>query len=153
MVSVPPFARTGLLPLWETGRSVSVMTACSASTGNILTMTITKWSVCMGNANSGRTSNVLAKCGLATLSKCKTRKANLKECEGCKLVTRLTDRWKMIGRKPHKKCRCCGVFLPLDKFYPKRIKKPDGRIYEATEGTCKKCRSREYMKKKYGNYE
>jgi hypothetical protein len=102
----------------------------------------------MGNASSGRTSNVMAKCGLTTLSKCKTRKAKLKECEGCKLVTRVSDRWKMIDRKPHKKCRCCGVFLQLDMYYQKRIKKPDGTIYEATEGICKKCRSREYLKKK-----
>ena len=80
------------------------MIACSASIGSTLIMIITKWSVCiMGNANSGRKSNLLAKCGLTTLSKCKTRKANLKECEGCKLVTRVSDRWKMIDRKPHKK--------------------------------------------------
>jgi len=90
----------------------------------------------------------VAKCGLTTLSKCRTQKADLKECEECKLVTRVSDRWKMIDRKPHKKCRCCGVFLPLDRFYPKRIKKPDGKIYEATEGICKMCRSVEYMKKK-----
>ena len=102
----------------------------------------------MGNASSGRTSNVMAKCGLTTLSKCKTRKANLKECEGCKLVTRVSDRWKMIDHKPHKKCRKCGVLLPLNMYYPKSIKKPDGTIYEATDGICKMCRSREYFEKK-----
>lgn len=90
----------------------------------------------------------MAKCGLTTLSRCKKQTADLKECDGCKLVTRVSDRWKMIDRKPHKMCRCCGEWLSLDKFYGKRVKKPDGRIYEATEGICKMCRSRIYIEKR-----
>ena len=55
MVLVSPFARMGLLPLWETGRSVWAMIACSASIESTLTMITMKWSVCiMGNANSAR---------------------------------------------------------------------------------------------------
>lgn len=40
----------------------------------------------------------MAKCGLTSLSRCKLRKAGLPECEGCKLVSRASDRWKMIDR-------------------------------------------------------
>lgn len=83
----------------------------------------------------------MAKCGLTTLSKCKRMKANLKECDGCKLVTRVADRWKVVDGKKYKKCGCCGNFLPVDMFYPKRIKKPDGRLCDSTEGLCKICRS------------
>lgn len=91
----------------------------------------------------------MAKCGLTSFSRCRANTAGLKECETCTLVNRASRRWKMIDRKPHKKCRCCGVFLPLDMYYPKRIKKPEGTIYEATEGICKKCRRKDYMKKKW----
>ena len=91
----------------------------------------------------------MAKCGLTSLSRCKLNNAGLPECEGCKLVSRANDRWKMIDRKPHKKCRKCGEFLPLDKFYPKKIKKPDGVIYETTEGVCKMCRSKDYLENKW----
>ena len=66
----------------------------------------------------------MAKCGLTTLSKCRTRKANLPECDGCKFVLRRFDRWKMIDKKPHKKCLSCGKFLPVNKFYVKKVKKP-----------------------------
>lgn len=90
----------------------------------------------------------MAKCGLTSMSRCKLGTARLKECVDCKLVVRIIDRWKMINRTPHKKCRCCGVFLPLNKFYPKRVKKPNGKVYEATEGICKMCRSIESKKKR-----
>lgn len=90
----------------------------------------------------------MAKCGLTSLSRCKLRKAGLPECEGCKLVTRASDRWKMIDRKPYRKCRRCGEFRPLSMFYPKKIKKPDGRIYETNESMCKLCRSEKYLKER-----
>lgn len=83
-----------------------------------------------------------AKCGLTTLSKCKKSNANLKECEGCKLVRRLSDRWKMIDRKPHKKCSGCGAFLPLGMYHRRTIRKPNGEEYEITQSLCKMCRSR-----------
>lgn len=47
MVLVSPFARMGLLPLWETGRSVWAMIACSASIENTLIMIIEKLNACM----------------------------------------------------------------------------------------------------------
>lgn len=84
----------------------------------------------------------MAKCGLTSFSRCRKGKANLKECDGCKLVTRVADRWKVVDGKIKKKCGCCGKFLPVDMFYPKRIKKPDGRVYESTQGVCKMCKSR-----------
>ena len=82
-----------------------------------------------------------AKCGLTTLSRCRTQNAHLPECETCTLVRRIAGKWKMIDRKPHKKCNKCGRFLTLDKFYPKKIKKPNGKVYETTESVCKMCRS------------
>lgn len=92
----------------------------------------------------GAVSNAMAKrakCGLTTWSRCRTRNAHLQECETCTLVKRIADNWKMIDRKPHRKCKRCGRFLTLDKFYPKKIKKPDGKVYETTESVCKMCRS------------
>ena len=82
-----------------------------------------------------------AKCGLTTLSRCRSKNAKLPECETCTLVKRITDIWKIIDQKPHRKCRRCGEFLPLDNFYPKKIKKKDGKVYETTETVCKMCRS------------
>lgn len=101
----------------------------------------------MGNANSGRTSNVMAKCGLTTLSKCRTQKGNLPECETCSFVTRRASLWKMIDQKPHKKCCRCGEFLPLFRFSPKVIKKPNGKVYETYESMCRLCKS-EYGKER-----
>ena len=99
-----------------------------------------------------KTENVkMAKCGLTTLSKCRTRKANLPECDGCKFVLRRFDRWKMIDKKPYKKCLSCGKFLPVNKYYVKKIKKPDGTYYESTGSRCKMCISDEKRKKR--NYE
>jgi hypothetical protein len=126
-----------------------VAIVCCVDTGSTLILTKGLLNVCIMERRVKNNCYHMAKCGLTTLSKCKTQKANLKECESCKLVTRVADRWKMIDRKPHRKCWKCGVFLPLDMYYPKRIKKPDGTIYETVEGICKKCRSREYMKKKW----
>lgn len=83
----------------------------------------------------------LAKCGLTSLSRCRTDKAGLDECKTCKLVHRMKDRWKMIDRHPHRKCNRCGAFLPLSKFYPKKIRKPNGVVYESVECVCKMCRS------------
>lgn len=83
-----------------------------------------------------------AKCGLVDKWKCAANKAGLKECEDCKLIKRVKDRWKMINRKPYKLCIRCGEFLPVDMFYRKTIKKPNGVVYEALESTCKLCRSR-----------
>ena len=48
----------------------------------------------------------------------------------------------MIDRKPHKKCKHCGRFLPVDKFYPRSIKKSNGVVYRTIEPVCKICRSR-----------
>ena len=97
----------------------------------------------------------IAKCGLTTWSKCRTRNTNLKECETCALVKRKNDNWKMIDRKPHKKCNRCGKFLPLDKFYKKTIHSRNGKTYESTEWTCKICRSEveraKYRAKRKGN--
>lgn len=147
MVLVPPFARMGLLPLWGIGRSAWAMIVFSASIGSTWIMIITKWSVFMGNQRSGRTSDLLAKCGLTTLSKCRTQKANLPECETCSFVKRRASLWKMIDKKPHKKCCRCGEFLPLFRFSPKVIKKPDGKVYETYESMCRLCKS-EYGKEK-----
>lgn len=93
------------------------------------------------------TCRKMAKCGLTSLHRCKTRRAGLDECNGCNLVARVNERWKMIDRKPHRKCRRCGRFLPLDKFYPKKIKKKDGTVFETTETVCKVCRSEMYYEK------
>lgn len=91
----------------------------------------------------------MAKCGLTSMSRCKGKRAGLAECDGCKLVARVADRWKMIDRKPHKKCSYCGEFLPLERFYPKKNKKPNGKVYESEESICKMCRSRKrYDEKK-----
>ena len=84
----------------------------------------------------------MAKCGLTSLSRCKLRKAGLEECKTCKLVSRVTDRWKIIDMKPHKKCGHCGKFLPLTKFYSRKIIKPNGVVYNAYQGICKMCRSK-----------
>ena len=61
---------------------------------------------------------------------------------------RVNEQWKMIDRKPYRKCRRCGNFLTLDKYYPKKVKKKDGKVYDTTESVCKMCRSKDYMKKK-----
>ena len=53
----------------------------------------------------------------------------------------------MIDRKPHKKCKRCGRFLPADKFYPRKIKKPNGVVYDTREVVCKMCRSELYKEK------
>lgn len=95
-----------------------------------------------------------AKCGLTALSRCKKRTANLPECVGCTLVSRRADRWKMIERIPHKRCNRCGKFLPLSKFYPRKVKNADGKVYESQECVCKMCRSDMYYEskpKKIGN--
>ena len=89
----------------------------------------------------------MAKCGLTSLYRCQKRRTGMEKCKTCKLVVRVDDRWKMIDRKPHRKCRRCGKFLPLDKFYPKKIKKKDGTVYETTETVCKVCRSEMYYEK------
>ena len=100
----------------------------------------------------GAVSNAMAKrakCGLTTLSRCRTKNAHLPECETCTFVRRVSDKWKMIDRKPHKKCNRCGRFLTLDKFYPKKIHSRNGKTYESTEWVCKMCRSEEgYLKRK-----
>ena len=123
------------------------MTACFASIGSTWIMITMKWSAFMGNQRSGRTSDLLAKCGLTTLSKCRTQNANLPECETCSFVTRRASLWKMIDQKPHKKCCRCGEFLPLFRFSPKVIKKPNGKVYETYESMCRMCKS-EYWKEK-----
>ena len=147
MVSVPPFVRMGLRLLWGIEKNVWAMIACFANTGSTWIMITMKWSVFMGNQRSGRTSDLLAKCGLTTLSKCRTQKANLPECETCSFVTRRASLWKMIDQKPHKKCCRCGEFLPLFRFSPKVIKKPNGKVYETYESMCRMCKS-EYWKEK-----
>ena len=93
----------------------------------------------------------MAKCGLTSLSRCKLRKAGLPECEGCKLVTRASDRWKMIDRKPYKRCSRCGEFVSVDDFYVRKVKK-NGKLYEYGMSECKKCvsgiRKNQYQKRK-----
>ena len=93
----------------------------------------------------------MAKCGLTSLYRCRTRRAGLDECNGCKLVARVSERWKMIDRKPHKRCRRCGKFLPLDKYYPKKLRKKDGTVYEITDTVCKICRSVMYRESLIGS--
>lgn len=55
---------------------------------------------------------------------------------------------------PHKRCNRCGKFLPLSKFYPRKVKNEDGKVYESQECVCKMCRSEMYYEskpKKIGN--
>lgn len=89
----------------------------------------------------------MAKCGLTSLSRCKTNTAGLEECATCTLVNKASRRWKMIDRKPHKKCKNCGKFLPVEKFYPRSIKKPNGVVYKTLDPVCKMCRSVMRMEK------
>lgn len=84
---------------------------------------------------------ILAKCGLTSHSRCRANTAYLKECETCTLVNKASKRWKMIDRKPYKKCKNCGEFKSVESFYPRRIRKPNGVVYETTEPVCKVCRS------------
>lgn len=86
----------------------------------------------------------MAKCGLTSYSRCKAGTSGLKECESCDLVNKVSKRWKMIDRKPHKRCKRCGKFLPIEKFYPRKIKKPNGVVYDTLEVVCKMCRSELY---------
>lgn len=74
-------------------------------------------------------------------------KAGFDDCHTCELVRRYRDKWKMIDRKPHKKCNCCGEFLPLGRFYKRNVKKPGGIVYECTGGTCKMCLSEKRKKR------
>lgn len=91
----------------------------------------------------------MSKCGLTSRSRCLKRKARLKECEDCKLVRRIYTKWKMIDRKPHKKCNGCGEYLPLDKFYMRKVKR-NGKVYEYPESKCRMCRKKETYLKKWG---
>lgn len=90
----------------------------------------------------------MSKCGRTSLSRCRRNTAGFPECKGCKLVTRASDRWKMIDKKPYRKCRGCGKFLPVGMYYVRRIKRPDGTIYKTIEGLCKLCRSKKYERKR-----
>lgn len=89
----------------------------------------------------------MAKCGLTSFSRCRAGTSGLKDCETCDLVNKSSKRWKMIDRKPHKKCKRCGKFLPVDKFYPRKIQKPNGVVYDTREVVCKMCRSEMYKEK------
>lgn len=93
----------------------------------------------------------MAKCGLTSFWKCRQNTAGLAECKECKLVTRMYDRWKMIDRKPYKRCSRCGEFVPVDDFYVRKVKK-NGKLYEYGMSECKKCvsgiRKNQYQKKK-----
>lgn len=84
----------------------------------------------------------MAKCGLTSYSRCIAGTTGFKECDTCNLVNRASKRWKMIDRKPHKKCKRCEKFLPIEKFYPRKIKKPNGKVYDTYEAVCKMCRSK-----------
>lgn len=68
------------------------------------------------------------------------KKAGFEECASSTLVRRVSE-WKMIERKPHKKCRNCGKFLPLTMYYKKVRVLANGTVYEGQESTCKICRS------------
>lgn len=93
-----------------------------------------------------------SKCGLSSYYRCATNTAGLDECKACTLVKRRVSNWKMINRKPYKRCSICGEFRPLSKFYPKKIKRPNGVVYYSYESACKLCRSsirkKEYYEKK-----
>lgn len=90
----------------------------------------------------------MAKCGLTSFSRCKNQNAGLPECIGCELVTRRVSRLKVINGRIYSQCRCCGELRPLSMFYPKKYKKPGGRVYETHETMCKICRSKEYYRKR-----
>lgn len=92
---------------------------------------------------------LMAKCGLTTRSRCSRDTAGLKECEDCKLVIRHSSRWKMIDRKPYRKCNRCGEFLPLERFGPKIVRAKTGVVYHTVECVCKRCRSAMYFEKKH----
>jgi hypothetical protein len=93
----------------------------------------------------------MAKCGLTSFWKCRQQIAGLVECKSCSLVVRIYSRWKMVDRKPQKKCSRCGKFLPLDEYYMRHVKK-DGKVYEYEMSECKMCvseiRKEQYRKKK-----
>lgn len=91
---------------------------------------------------------LMAKCGLTTRSRCSRNTAGLKECEECTLIVRHSSRWKMIDRKPHRKCNRCGKFLPLHKFGPKIVRAKNGKEYHTVECVCKSCRSAMYYENK-----
>lgn len=91
----------------------------------------------------------MSPCGKTSLSRCRMSTANLEECKGCTLVKRNRDKWKMINRKPHKRCNECGEFLPLERYYSRIIKKENGAVYECTAGTCKMRMSEKRRKKMF----
>lgn len=90
----------------------------------------------------------MAACGKTSWSRCRLRTAELEECKGCTLVNRISDNWKMIDHKPHKKCKVCGEFLPLWKFYKTTKVLKSGRESEVYSVSCKMCISAERLRKK-----
>lgn len=48
----------------------------------------------------------------------------------------------------HKDCKKCGRSLPVDMFYKRVERKPDGRIYHRYSTSCKEC-TREQTTAKY----
>lgn len=90
----------------------------------------------------------MSACGKTSWSRCRLKMEELEECQGCKLVNRKSDRWKMIDHKPHKRCKACGEFLPLWRFYKKTYVLKSGQESDVYSASCKLCLSAERIRKK-----
>lgn len=81
----------------------------------------------------------MARCGKTTKQRCIRQSAELPECEDCNLVKRQYQNWKMIDKKPHKKCAMCGEWKHTDDFYQRDVKGVKN-TYRYVDYICKECR-------------
>lgn len=87
-------------------------------------------------------------CGRTSWWRCIKKKESFPECKDCKQVNRKSDKWKMIDHKPHKRCKACGEFLPLWRFYHKQRVLKSGNTSEVYSASCKMCISAKRFRKK-----
>lgn len=86
-----------------------------------------------------------APCGKISLYSCYKYKGALVECSGCNLRKYQQRGGVVVDGQLMRRCTSCGKLLPVNRFYKRTIRHPNGKVYHTREPVCGYCKS---LKKK-----
>lgn len=90
-----------------------------------------------------------AKCGKKSIAHCRKYRNSDNDCIGCQLIRRRKSDCYKLGPdgRELKRCSSCGEFLPLHRFYPKRIIRGE-KVYNILTSACRCCTSRKVIEQR-----
>lgn len=88
-----------------------------------------------------------AKCGKKSLAHCRQYRGTAPDCLGCTLIRRKPKNRVISDGKELKRCTHCGQWLPLYRFYERKIVRGE-KIYYSLFSECKFCLSKAVINKR-----